>query len=79
MIMNKVQIFVFGRTAIVDEDMVKKMLKKEQLVIRSSQLREAIEHDLSPNLRNLIQQERQEIAGKIIRLNRTIRQNVQFL
>jgi hypothetical protein len=79
MIMQKVQIVVFGRTALVDEDMVKKMLKKEQLVNRSSALREAIDHDLSPSLLSLINQERQEIARKIINLNRTIRQNVQFI
>lgn len=77
--MEKVTIQIFGRTAIVDADMVKKMQRKEALVNRSAALREAC--DLNPELNAdfSIYLERQEIAKKIINLNRTIRQNVRFL
>jgi hypothetical protein len=75
--MQKVQITVFGRVALVDEDMVKKMLKKEALVNECSALREIIELDPSRKVELFAAQT--FLAKKIIRLNRTIRRNVQFL
>lgn len=61
--MEKVQMVVGGKLALVDADMVKKMTKKQELVAEAMNL----------------QKQLQEIISKIIRLNRTIRQSVQFL
>jgi hypothetical protein len=76
--MEKVQMVVGGRLALVDADMVKKMTKKQQLVASASRLQSvmnAVPREAEP----ILQKQLQEIMGKIIRLNRTIRQNVQFL
>jgi hypothetical protein len=76
--MEKVQMIVGGRLALVDADMVKKMTKKQDLVASAMRLRsvmDAVPREAEP----ILQKQLQEIMGKIIRLNRTIRQNVQFL
>ena len=76
--MEKVQMVVGGRLALVDADMVKKMTKKQQLVASAGRLQSvmnAVPREAEP----ILQKQLQEIMGKIIRLNRTIRQNVQFL
>jgi hypothetical protein len=76
--MEKVQMVVGGRLALVDADMVKKMTKKQELVASARRLQSvmnAVPREAEP----ILQKQLQEIMGKIIRLNRTIRQNVQFL
>jgi hypothetical protein len=76
--MQKVQMIVGGKLALVDADMVKKMTKKQDLVASAMRLQSvmnAVPREAEP----ILQKQLQEIMGKIIRLNRTIRQNVQFL
>jgi hypothetical protein len=76
--MQKVQMLVGGRQALVDADMVKKMTKKQELVANAMRLQSvmnAVPRDAEP----ILQQQLQEIMSKIIRLNRSIRQTVQFL
>jgi hypothetical protein len=76
--MEKVQMIVSGKLALVDADMVKKMTKKQELVssaLRLQSVMNAVPNEAEP----ILQKQLQEIMGKIIRLNRTIRQNVQFL
>jgi hypothetical protein len=76
--MEKVQMIISGKLALVDADMVKKMTKKQELVASASRLQSvmnAVPREAEP----ILQKQLQEIMGKIIRLNRTIRQNVQFL
>ena len=76
--MQKVQMLVGGRQALVDVDMVKKMTKKQELVANAMRLQSvmnAVPRDAEP----ILQQQLQEIMSKIIRLNRSIRQTVQFL
>jgi hypothetical protein len=76
--MQRVQITVSGKQAMVDQDMVKKMLKKSELVASAMRLQSvmnAVPREAEP----ILQKQLQEIMGKIIRLNRTIRQTVQFL
>jgi hypothetical protein len=76
--MQRVQITVSGKQAMVDQDMVKKMLKKNELVASAMRLQSvmnAVPREAEP----ILQKQLQEIMGKIIRLNRTIRQTVQFL
>jgi hypothetical protein len=58
--------------------MVKKMTKKQELVANAMRLQSvmnAVPRDAEP----ILQQQLQEIMSKIIRLNRSIRQTVQFL
>ena len=76
--MEKVQMVVGGKLALVDADMVKKMTRKQELVASARRLQsvmDAVPGEAEP----IIQAQLQEIMGKIIRLNRGIRQNVQFL
>lgn len=76
--MEKVQMMVANRLALVDADMVKKMTKKQELVasaLRLQSVMDAVPREAEP----ILQKQLQEIMSKIIRLNRTIRQNVQFL
>jgi hypothetical protein len=76
--MQKVQMLVGGRQALVDADMVKKMTKKQELVASAMRLQSvmnAVPREAEP----ILQKQLQEIVSKIIRLNRGIRQNVQFL
>jgi hypothetical protein len=76
--MEKVQMIVSGKLALVDADMVKKMTKKQELIssaLRLQSVMNAVPREAEP----ILQKQLQEIMGKIIRLNRTIRQNVQFL
>jgi hypothetical protein len=76
--MQKVEMIVGGRRALVDADMVKKMTKKQELVaiaMRLQSVMNAVPREAEP----ILQKKLQEIMSKIIRLNRTIRQTVQFL
>lgn len=71
--MNKVEMIISGKRALVDADQVKKHLKKEQLVQQALRLQKM---DLTVPA---VSKELRETMGKIIRLNRTIRQNVKFI
>jgi len=76
--MEKVQITVFGKQALVDQDMVKKMLKKSELVASAARL-QSVMNSVPSVAEPILQKQLQEIIGKIIRLNRTIRRTVQFI
>jgi hypothetical protein len=76
--MEKVQMVVGGKLALVDADMVKKMTRKQELVASASRL-QSVMNAVPSEAEPIIQAQLQEIMGKIIRLNRGIRQNVQFL
>lgn len=69
--MEKVQITLRGKQALVDADQVKKLLTKDKLVSEATVLRR---NETPENLEKL-----KQVMSKIIRLNRTIRQNVIFL
>ena len=76
--MERVQIMVFGKLAMVDQDMVKKMLKKSELVTSAARL-QAVMNAVPSEAEPILQKQLQEIVGKIIRLNRTIRRTVSFI
>ena len=76
--MGKVQITVFGKLALVDQDMVKKMLKKSELVASAARL-QSVMNAVPSVAEPILQKQLQEIIGKILRLNRTIRRTVQFI
>lgn len=76
--MQKVQMTVGGREALVDADMVAKMKRKADLVAAAGRLQgvmNAVPREAEP----ILQVQLQKIMGKIIRLNRSIRKNVQFI
>ena len=53
-------------------------IKKAELVASAGRL-QAVMNAVPREAEPILQQQLQEIMGKIIRLNRTIRKNVQFL
>ena len=76
--MNKVEMIVGGRRALVDADMVKKMTRKEQLVASAVAMQDKMDTEKDPATFRLLSEAVQENVQKIVRLNRTIRQNVYF-
>lgn len=73
--MSKVEMVYFGKRALVDADQVKKLQQKEMLVAQATDLANMAK--AYPNLGADL--ELDKVMAKIVRLNRTIRQNVQFL
>ena len=76
--MRRVEMIVAGRRALVDEDMVRKMTRKQQLVATCSYLQNRMDTEKDPMCFRLLSEEVQSNLQKIVRLNRTIRQNVYF-
>ena len=76
--MERVQIMVFGKLAMVDKDMVKKMLKKSELVAGACRL-QAVMNAVPREAEPILQKQLQDLMGKIRRLNRTIRKTVQYI
>ena len=77
--MQKVEMLVAGKRALVDSDMVKKMVRKDMLVATAMDLQAKIKAEKDPICLRLLSESMQETVGKIIRINRTIRKNVIFL
>ena len=77
--MVKVQITVFGKQALVDQDMVKKMLKKQALVNEVLELSEMLKIEKSPTVQMFLEMKSRKVSASIINLNRTIRRTVQFI
>lgn len=78
--MTKIKMFCYNRFILVDEDQVKKHIKKDALVTKASLIQGII---AKGNLNVLeiytLNKELEDSAKKIRSLNRTIRQNVQFV
>jgi hypothetical protein len=80
--MEKVEMMVFGKRALVDADMAKKMTRKEALVGKAMGLQDGLENSAVPKtdpMYQMFEAELHKTMGQIIRLNRTIRQNVRFI
>jgi hypothetical protein len=77
-IMNRVEMIVAGRRALVDQDMVAKMTRKQQLVASTVAMQDKMDTVKDPATFHLLSEAVQENVAKIVRLNRTIRQNVYF-
>lgn len=78
--MNKVQIQLYGRTALVDEDQVSTLKRKESLISESVLISELFDvNKMTPQEIFDANEKLSEIGGKIIRLNRRIRKNVKFI
>ena len=76
--MNRVEMIVAGRRALVDQDMVSKMTRKEQLLAATMAMQDKMDTVKDPATFRLLSEAVQENVQKIVRLNRTIRQNVYF-
>jgi len=76
--MNRVEMIVAGRRALVDQDMVKKMTRRQQLVASAVAMQDKMDTEKDPATFRLLSEAVQENVQKIVRLNRTIRQNVYF-
>lgn len=74
--MKKIEMVVSGKRALVDEDQVKKVAKKQELVALALNLQKQIDKNDPFNPNNV---KLREVTSKIIRLNRTIRQNIIFI
>lgn len=77
--MQKVEIMIAGQRALVDADQYKKHIRKQQLVSRAMDLQEKVKQEDDALARSLLSRDLQDVMSSIIRLNRTIRQNVQFI
>lgn len=78
--MQKVEMIVSGKLALVDQDMARKIIKKRMLVDRGMTLQKMIKNETDPTAKSILQSDAAENASKIIRLNRTIRSGcVQFI
>jgi hypothetical protein len=73
--MERVQMVYMGKMAEVDADQVKKLIRKEDL-IREMKLLKLASNSMTPAQ---LMVETSDLAVKIIRLNRTIRNTVRFL
>ena len=76
--MNRVEMIVAGRRALVDADMVSKMTRRQQLVASAVAMQDKMDTVKDPATFRLLSEAVQENVQKIVRLNRTIRQNVYF-
>ena len=76
--MNRVEMIVAGRRALVDQDMVKKMTRRQQLVASTVAMQDKMDTVKDPATFRLLSEAVQENVQKIVRLNRTIRKNVYF-
>ena len=76
--MNRVEMIVAGRRALVDQDMVSKMTRRQQLVASTVAMQDKMDTVKDPATFRLLSEAAQENVAKIVRLNRTIRQNVYF-
>ena len=76
--MRRVEMIVAGRRALVDQDMVSKMTRRQQLVASAVAMQDKMDTEKDPATFRLLSEAVQENVQKIVRLNRTIRQNVYF-
>jgi hypothetical protein len=75
--MEKVEMMVAGKRALVDADMVKKVTKKQELVAEAMALQKYYDADKVGHAYALPLLQKK--ASQIIRLNRTIRRTVRFI
>ena len=75
--MSKVKLFCYNRFILVDEDQVKKHIKKDELVNHARQLQKYVNANPVDHAYAIPMLEK--AVAQIVRLNRTIRQNVQMV
>jgi hypothetical protein len=78
-IMQKVQMTILGKQALVDADQVKKHIDKQFCVARVIELQDKLAKENDPVCKMILQDDLRDLSSRIIKLNRTIRKNVQFI
>lgn len=76
--MNRVEMIVAGRRALVDQDMVSKMTRRQQLVAATMAMQDQMDTEKDSVTFALLSKCCEANITKIVRLNRSIRQNVYF-
>lgn len=76
--MNRVEMIVAGRRALVDQDMVSKMTRRQQLVAATMAMQDQMDTEKDSVTFGLLSKCCEANITKIVRLNRSIRQNVYF-
>lgn len=78
--MQKVQIQIFGKDALVDRDQVRLLQKKQVAVKEAQRLQELLpQFRTGSEQRVELQCQLEIVSGQIISLNARIRKNVQFI
>lgn len=77
--MQKIQMQIFGKTALVDADQVKKLATKQLYVARIRALQEDLINEADPLIKQQLSSSLNDIARLLKNLNRGIRKNVQFI
>lgn len=77
--MQKIQMQIFGKTALVDADQVKKHATKQLYVVRIRALQEDLLNEADPLIKQQLSNSLNDIARLLKNLNRGIRKNVQFI
>lgn len=77
--MQKVEMLVAGKRALVPADMVKKLVRKDMLVATAKDLQDKLAAEKDPICKRLLTESLTQTVGKIIRINRTIPPCVQFI
>lgn len=77
--MQKVQMTISGKQALVDADQVKKHIDKQFCVARVLELQAKMAKETDPVCKQILQSDISDFAARIIKLNRSIRKNVQFI
>ena len=77
--MQKVQMTISGKQALVDADQVKKHIDKQFCVARVMELQAKMVKETDPVCKQILQSDLRDLAARIIKLNRSIRKNVQFI
>lgn len=77
--MKKVELTIHGKRILVDEDQVKKHLTKGRLISQVRELENELVGETDPVYIQIVKNELAAISRRIIWLNSSIRQNVQFI
>jgi hypothetical protein len=79
--MNKVEITISGRRALVDDDQVKLHVQKQKLIVDAAVITTWLLSDNKAKPTEIFDENERlsEIGMEIIRINRRIRKNVQFI
>jgi len=77
--MQKIQMEIGGRTALVDADQVKKHVTKQLYVVRVAALQEAVQAETDPVYRQRLSNSLNDMIQLLLNLNKGIRKNVQFI
>ena len=77
--MNKITVTLYGLRCIIDANQYKKHLEKEQLIATMLGLQEMYEEIVDPVCKALVMDSLITRQDQLVKLNRSIRKNVQYI